>query len=38
MRVLRCEPCSTWVEEEGVDSVAALGKEEVVMDGVEKAL
>jgi hypothetical protein len=36
-RVLRCEPCPTWVEGEGVDLVVALGREGVVMGGVEKA-
>jgi hypothetical protein len=37
-RELRCQPRSTWAEEEGVDSVVALGREGVVMGGVEKAL
>ena len=37
-RVLRCQPRSTWAEEEGADSVVALGREGVVMVDVENAL
>jgi hypothetical protein len=37
-RVLRWVTRPIWAEEEGVDLVVALGREGVVMGGVEKAL